>query len=183
MNNDTFTFPVACFVNGWDVLFDLDTYVPQFINGQYWWQRQQEAHVYQGGCADPDPAEIEAREREEAVNPLLTALPLRRFETGTLLTSIDGVGVYAVLRRLGDEPDDEPGCGTWCFIAVTRRAVEQGAALRDEGEVWPLYTIRISDSRRRFNRDAPGAWAAIQRSVRHLAERARTREQETEGQP
>lgn len=181
--NDNFTFPAACFVSGWDVMFDLDKYVPQFIQGQYWWQRQQEAHVYQSGWGDPDPAEIEERKREEAVNPLLTALPLRRFEAGTLLTVVDGLGVYAVLRRFGEAPDDEPGCGTWCFIAVTRRAVERGAALHDEGDVWPLYTIRIRDSRRAFRRDAPGAWAAIQKSVRSLAERVRARTEQQEEQP
>ena len=168
-------FPAACFIYGWDVIFDMERRVPEFIRGQYWWRSQQEAHVYQSGWGDPDPAEIEERKREEAVNPLLTALPLRRFEAGTLLAVIDGMGGYGVARGISNEQSDEPEQTTaWCFIAVTRRAVEQGAALHDEGDVWPLYNIRIYD--KWFRRDAPKAWAAINKSVRAIAEKVRARE-------
>ena len=163
-------FPKVCLESNWAFLFDLEKWAPNFIEGQYWWAKEEAIHSY-----GDDPPETPAwAEAERSGNPLLTTLPLRPFQVGHLMGVIDGVGVYAILREPHVDSEGNVGPRFYGFALVDPAALETGLAAPDgiahpgEQTCWPLYTIRIRESRLR--QEAAKAWEHIEKAARRRAQ-------------
>ena len=154
--NNVIDFPAACLI-GYDVVLFDTSKIPGFIRGQY-------AHAKEvtiSGYGDDPPAMPRWAEAEKSANPIKNRLPLRPFETGTLLDVVYGYGVYAVWRSTFETP-------VWMFVIVSPSAVDRGYAEPGNGARW-FNTCRLRESR--VWEEADHAWQWIEKICREMAEK------------
>jgi len=144
-------YPVACFVIGDDVIFD-SAKIPEIIQRQYAFARDCEC----SGYGDDPPEMPRWKETEISSNPIKNKLPLRPFETGTLLDVVEEFGVYAVWRHTA----------VWQFVIVEPMAAYRGYAHRGNGARW-FDTCWIRESK--VWKEADHAWEWIQKICCEMA--------------